>query len=156
MSSTYYGKSVVKGPDKAFEENIRKLAEQSDSMHKYMVQGGESRDWNQGTLFTNKKNPYNTANTKEEFSRLNKIDKDYALIFNVESPGTDGDIKTLKLQAAYLQAMERAMNLRYTGLAKSEALAAGRRKGQADEKGPFIGPSGVLGYVQKIIDKSQR
>jgi len=156
MSSIYYGKSVVSGPDITFEDNIKKLSEQSDSMQKYMLEGGESRDWNQALLFTNKKNPYNTANTKEEFSRLKKIDKDYGLIFNVESPGTDGDVKALKLQAAYLQAMERAMNLRYTGLAKSEALAAGRRKGQGDGKGPFIGPSGVLGYVQKIIEKSQR
>jgi hypothetical protein len=62
-------------------------------------------------------------------------------------------MKAIKLQAAYLQAMERAFNLRHATTIRCEAFAAGRRKGQSDPKGPLMG--GVKGYIEQIIKRSQ-
>lgn len=155
MSENYKGVSKVRNPAKAFVDNLTELSNQADTMAKFMLEGSNVRDWNQAKIFELKLDPYDPANSKKVFSRKDELDKQYATIFTPSAPGTDGDVKAVKLQAAYLQALERALNLRYCGLPRSEAFAAGRRKGQNSELGPLLGPTGVLGYVNKIIEKSQ-
>lgn len=155
MSENYKGISKIKSPSGYFVNNLTELANQSNTMANFMLEGGNVRDWNQANIFPQKLDPYDPNNSKKIFSRIEELDKQYATIFTPSSPGTDGDVKAVKLQAAYLQALERALNLRYCGLPRSEAFAAGRRKGQHSRQGPFMGPTGVLGYVTKIIEKSQ-
>lgn len=155
MSENYKGVSKVKSLANKFVKNLTELAEQSNTMAVFMLEGGAARSWNQALIFKEKKDPYDPGNSQEAFSRTEELDKQYKSIFDDSAPGTDGDIKAVKMQAAYLQALERSLNLRYCGLTRSEAFASGRRKGQQSKLGPLLGPSGVLGYVQKIIEKSQ-
>lgn len=156
MTDEYLGSSKVSTPCHEFLSNLLEMKDQSDTMYKFMSEGGAYRKWNQGWGLRREVSPWNMAEAHDTtFSRSKELDRQYDRIYTSDSPGTDGDAKAVKLQAAYLQAMERAYNLRHATLARSEALASGRRKGQADDRGPFVGPSGVLGYVQRIIEKSQ-
>jgi hypothetical protein len=154
MSKLYKGNSKVNAPCKEFVNNIESLAEQSKSLSDFMLEPGNARDWNQGWHSTLELNPWSTSEVHDiTFSRSTELDQQYDKVFNTESPGTDGDMKAIKLQAAYLQAMERAFNLRHATTIRCEAFAAGRRKGQSDPNGPLIG--GVKGYVEQIIKRSQ-
>jgi hypothetical protein len=154
MSKLYKGNSKVSAPCKEFVKNIENLAEQSKSLSDFMLEPGKVRDWNQGWHSKLELNPWSTSEVHDiTFSRSTELDQQYDKVFNAESPGTDGDMKAIKLQAAYLQAMERAFNLRHATTIRCEAFAAGRRKGQSDPKGPLMG--GVKGYIEQIIKRSQ-
>lgn len=154
MSNIYKGNSKVKAPCEEFVKNIELLAEQSKSLSDFMLEPGKVRQWNQGQHSKLGLNPWSTSEVHDiTFSRAKELDKQYDKIFDTESPGTEGDMKAIKLQAAYLQAMERAFNLRHATAVRCEAFAAGRRKGQADPRGPLIG--GVKAYVEQIIKRSQ-
>jgi hypothetical protein len=156
MSNLYHGSSKVTSLCQELLNNLKHLAKQSESMSKFMLEPGSGRDWNQGWHYELKLNPWSTGETHEiTFSRAKELDQQYDKIFNTASPGTDGDMKAVKLQAAYLQAMERAFNLRHATSVRCEAFSAGRRKGQADANGPLIGPTGVQGYIENIIKRSQ-
>lgn len=156
MTVNYKGSSKVSTPCQEFLNNLLYLKDQSDTMSKFMSEGGGYRKWNQAWGFKRAVNPWNINEAHENtFSRTKELDQQYDDIYKPGSAGTDGDAKAVKLQAAYLQALERAYNVRHVTSVRSEALAADRRKGQAHDKGPFVGPSGVLGYIQKIIEKSQ-
>lgn len=157
MSETYTGYSKVTAMCNEMLKNLESLAKQAESMSKFMLEPGSGRHWNQGWHYDLGLNPWSTEEAHNTtFSRTNKLDKEYDSIFsNTKSPGTDGDAKAVKLQAAYLQSMERAFNLRHATAIRCEAFAAGRRKGQASADGPLIGINGVQGYIEKIIKRSQ-
>lgn len=150
--SNYYGTSKVSSPDTRFKDNIKKMAEQSNEMADAMFNGGASV-WE---LADHKgKDPGNYAAVRDTFSR-GELDSNCQDVYNPDSPGTDGDAKVVRLQSAYLQAMERAFRLRHCSLARSEAFSAGRRRGQGSENGPLQSPYGVLGYIEKLIELSAK
>ncbi len=156
MTTPYKGNSKVNSPCNEIVQNILGLADQAQSMHDFMTKGAGYRKWNQGWNYERGYNPWSLSEAHDNtFSRINELDKQYNEIYSRQSSGTDGDARVVKLQAAYLQAMERSFNQRHVTLVRSEALAASRRFGHAHEKGPLKGPSGVLGYIQKLIEKSQ-
>lgn len=150
--SNYYGSSKVSSPDRAFRDNINKMASQSMAAAEAMLSGGATV-WEMANH--ERKNPANHTEVRETFSRSD-LDSLYQSVYNPQSPGTDGDAKVIKLQAAYLQAMERAFRLRHCSLARAEAFSAGRRKGQGDADGPLKSPYGVLGYIEKLIELSAK
>lgn len=150
--SEYYGSQKVNTPDEKFRSNIIAMAQQSKAMGSAMLNGG-AYTWN--LLDHKKKNPAVHTEVRETFSRQN-LDSDYQRVYTPGSSGTDGDAKVVKLQAAYLQAMERAFRLRHASLARSEAFSSGRRNAQGSDKGPIIGPSGVFGYIAKLIELGAR
>ena len=150
--SEYYGSQKVSTPDDKFRRNIIAMASQSKAMANSMLNGG-AYTWN--VLDLNDKNPAVHEDVKATFTRAN-LDSDYQRVYTPSAPGTDGDAKVVKLQAAYLQAMERAFRLRHASLARSEALSAGRRDAQGSEQGPLLGPSGVYGYIMKLIELGAR
>lgn len=150
--SQYYGSQKVSTPDETFRNNIIAMAQQSKAMGSSMLDGG-AYAWN--LLNHKEKNPAVHQDVRDTFSRQS-LDSDYQRVYTPGSSGTDGDAKVVKLQAAYLQAMERAFRLRHASLARSEAFSAGRRDAQGSEKGPIIGPSGVFGYITKLIELGAR
>lgn len=157
MTNIYNGNSKVTSLCNELLKNLQSLSKQADSMSKFMLEPGSGRLWNQGWHYDLGLNPCSTGEAHEiTFSRSAELDKQYDSIFsNPNSPGTDGDAKAVKLQAAYLQAMERSFNLRHSSVIRCEAFAAGRRKGQANPNGPIVGATGVQGYIEQIIKRSQ-
>lgn len=150
--SEYFGSQKVGTPDEKFRKNVSAMATQSAAMAGAMLNGG-AYSWNLANH--REKNPCQHTKVRDTFSR-EQLDSNYQQVYTPNSPGTDGDAKVVKLQAAYLQAMERAFRLRHTSLARSEAFAAGRRAGQGSEVGPLVGPSGVYGYILKLIELGAR
>lgn len=146
--SEYFGTQKVSVPDEKFVNNINFMASQSKEMGESMTNGG-AYTWN---LAGHKgKNPAQHQSVRDTFSR-EQLDSSYQRVYNSSSPGTSGDAKVVKLQAAYLQAMERAFRLRHTSLARSEAFSSGRRYAQGLDNGPLLGSSGVAGYINKLIE----
>jgi hypothetical protein len=150
--SGYYGKSKVSSPDARFEANIKSIAEQSNAMANAMFNGG-ARVWE--LAGHEERDPGNYLAVRDTFSR-EELDSSCQDVYNPSSPGTDGDAKVVRLQSAYLQAMERAFRLRHCSLARSEAFSAGRRRGQGSETGPLLSAYGVLGYIEKLIELSAK
>ncbi len=148
--SGYKGSSKVSSPDTNFTKNVEKMAEQSEVMSKAMLDGGVTV-WELANH--ENKNPCDHISVRETFSRA-KLDSQYQSVYSPGSPGTDGDAKVIKLQAAYLQAMERAFRLRHCSLVRAEAFASGRRKGQGSGNGPLLTPYGVKGYIERLIKLS--
>ena len=150
--SGYYGTSKINGPDTRFKENIKRIAAQSTAMADAMFNGG-ARVWEMAAHYD--KDPGNYVTVRDTFSRED-LDSSCQDVYRPSSPGTDGDAKVVRLQSAYLQAMERAFRLRHCSLARSEAFSAGRRRGQGSDNGPLGSPYGVLGYIEKLIELSSK
>ena len=148
--SGYKGSSKVSSPDINFRKNIVKMAEQSEVIANSML-NGEVRVWELANH--EKKNPCDHVSVRQTFSR-SMLDGQYQSVYSSGSPGTDGDAKVIKLQAAYLQSMERAFRLRHCSLVRAEAFASGRRKGQGSGNGPLLTPYGVKGYIERLIKLS--
>lgn len=97
--------------------------------------------------------PLDAAGTSAAFDR-GEIGQNFAEVYQAASPGTTGDGPCLKLQAAYLQAMERAFRVRHCTLPRAAMMAAGRAKGHGDPDGTL--QNGVVRYVQDILTAGQR
>lgn len=146
----YYGVSKIDSPDEKFLDNIQSIADQSQAMADAMLEG-KVRGWEMAGHKGG--DPSDYVAIRKSFSR-DGLDKSYQDIYSPGSPGPDGQARAVKLQAAYLQAMERAFRLRHCSLVRSEAFAAGRRRGQGHTNGPLLEANGVIGYIAKIIETS--
>lgn len=98
------------------------------------------------------KDPLDLARVGEMFDR-GEIGQNFAEVYQAESPGATGDAPCLKLQAAYLQAMERAFRVRHCTLPRCAMMAAGRAKGHGDQNGTL--QNGVIRYVQDLLTAGQ-
>jgi hypothetical protein len=146
--SEYFGTQKVSTPDEKFARNLSAMASQSKAMGQAMISGGVYT-WN--LAGHTGRNPAQHQAVRDTFSR-EMLDSSYQRVYSPSDPGTSSDAKVVKLQAAYLQAMERAFRLRHSSLARSEAFSGGRRRAQGLENGPILGASGVAGYINKLIE----
>lgn len=96
--------------------------------------------------------PLDSAGVTAAFSR-GEIGQNFAEVYQAESPGATGDAPCLKIQAGYLQAMERAFRLRHASGPRCAMMAAGRAKGHGDENGTL--QNGVIRYVQDLLTAGQ-
>ena len=110
---------------------------------------GSSRVWQLADV--DGTDPANHEEVRNKFSRTAELDPLYQATYETGNPGTSSDAKVIKLQAAYLQAMERAFRVRHCSLARAEALSAGRKYDQGTSNGTLMDPKGVLGYINKLI-----
>lgn len=147
MSEIYKGAQKVKQPSPEFEKNITKLAAQSKLISDSMQKPGSPRKWQMGNH--EEKDPHDYSSVRETFSRKS-LDELYKQVYS-EEPGSNGDVIAIKMQAAYLQAMERAFRLRHSSIARNEAFSSGPRNGHGDQKGPLLNQNGVLGYITQVI-----
>ena len=146
--SEYFGTQKVSTPDEKFRLNTTNMAAQSQAMGSSMLYGG-AYAWNLAGHA--QKNPCLHDSVRETFSREG-LDNSYQQAYSTDNPGTNSDGKVIKLQAAYLQAMERAFRLRHASLARSESFSSGRRIAQGLDNGPIMGARGVYGYINKLIE----
>lgn len=80
-----------------------------------------------------------------------EIEENHAeVIGDLESPGTAGDVISLKLQNDYVAAMERAFRARHATPVRCMAHAAGRRAGHGHSAGIFSDTSGALRFATDI------
>ena len=152
--SEYYGQQKVQSPDETFLRNIEGLARQSEAMGNFILSGYGGYVWNMCGPKT-PLNPCKHSDVRDMFSR-DSLDNKSQQVYDTDNSGTVSDAVAIRLQAAYLQAMERAFRLRHASLARSEAFSAKRRISQANQKGPLLGPSGVKGYITKLIQLGAR
>ena len=98
------------------------------------------------------KDPLDAGLVGEMFDR-GEIGQNFAEVYQAESPGATGDAPCLKIQAGYLQAMERAFRVRHCTLPRAAMMAAGRAKGHGDENGTL--QNGFGRYVQALTTAVQ-
>ena len=152
-TNNYYGSSKVSSPANRFIKNLTELSKQCLKVGDSHLKG-TPRVWQLADV--DGSDPANHESVRGKFSRTEELDPLYQATFDANSPGTSGDAKVIKLQAAYLQAMERAFRVRHCSLARAEALSAGRKHDQGTEHGTLMAPRGVLGYIVKLIELSAR
>lgn len=152
-TDNYYGSSKATSPAERFTENLTKLSNQCLKIGNSHLEGS-SRVWQLADV--DGTDPANHEEVRNKFSRTAELDVLYQSTYEEGNPGTSGDAKVIKLQAAYLQAMERAFRVRHCSLARAEALSAGRKYDQGTSDGTLMDPRGVLGYIKKLIALSAR
>ena len=147
-TDNYYGSSKATSPAERFTENLTKLSNQCLKIGNSHLEGS-SRVWQLADV--DGTDPANHEEVRNKFSRTAELDPLYQATYETGNPGTSSDAKVIKLQAAYLQAMERAFRVRHCSLARAEALSAGRKYDQGTSNGTLMDPKGVLGYINKLI-----
>jgi len=152
-TDNYYGSSKATSPAESFTKNLTKLSGQCLKIGNSHLEG-QPRVWQLADV--DGTDPANHEEVRAKFSRTAELDPLYQSTYEAGNPGTSGDAKVIKLQAAYLQAMERAFRVRHCSLARAEALSAGRKYDQGTSDGTLMDPRGVLGYIKKLIALSAR
>lgn len=147
-TDNYYGSSKATSPANRFTKNLTELSNQCLKIGNSHLEGNP-RVWQLADV--DGSDTANHESVRGKFSRAEELDPLYQATFDPNSPGTSSDVKVIKLQAAYLQAMERAFRVRHCSLARAEALSAGRKQNQGTSNGTLMDPRGVLGYINKLI-----
>ena len=147
-TDNYYGSSKVSSPANTFTKNLTELSKQCLKVGNSHLEG-QPRVWQLADV--DGSDTANHESVRGKFSRTEELDPLYQSTYEAGNPGTSSDAKVIKLQAAYLQAMERAFRVRHCSLARAEALSAGRKYDQGTSNGTLMDPRGVLGYINKLI-----
>lgn len=111
-----------------------------------------NREWQNGDNIT----PFAIPSLGSVYDRTD-INENYAdCVSDGASPGTAGDVISLKTQGDILASMERAYRARHASSVRCMAHAAGRRAGHGHEKGIFSESSGPLRFVTASLSSGQQ
>lgn len=129
-----------------FQDRVEELAEQATTIADATRQT-EQRVWQYPDELET--GPLDIPGITEAFDRTEIATNYEEAVSDGASPGTVGDVISLKNQGDYVAVMERAFRARHATPVRNLAHAAARRKGQGHEKGIFKG--GVLVHAQDTL-----
>jgi len=126
----------------AFQNRSDELVKQANDQADAAIKPAKLRPWQVP-------NPVETLDDVSKAFDRTEIGDNYArAVASATSPGTTGDIASLKLQSDWAAALERAFRARHSGIPRLIAMAAARRKGHGNKLGPI---GSVARYAQTAI-----
>lgn len=137
--------------DPTFEKQVRKLKTAAKAEHDAGVVG-EQVKWFRPENWAG--NPLDLDALSDPFDRT-KANQDYTdAVSDAANPGVNGDVVATTTMIDYLGVMERAFRTRHTlRRCRATAHALGRKRGQGDDRGPFV----QLGieYIRSVLKQAK-
>lgn len=137
--------------DPKYEKILRAIKEHAQS-EADQRRKGEGVRWFRPTDFTG--GEFDFGAMSAPFSRQKANDDYKKSVQDASAPGVSGDIVATTTMIDCLSVMERAFRQRHTmRRVRATAHMAGRKKGQGNDKGPFV--QNYLEYIRSVVKQSK-